>query len=55
VVVQHLVVLEIMQQRGRCEFRLAGEKYRRARHGVRRMLLEAPQQVSSGTSLRRVF
>ena len=44
VLVQHLVVLEIVQQRGRREIRIAGEEHRRARHDVRRLLLQAADQ-----------
>ena len=41
VLVQHLVVLEIVQQRGRREFGIAGQEHRGARHDVRRLLLQA--------------
>ena len=44
VLVQHLVVLEIVQQRGRREVRIAGEEHRGARHDVRRLLLQAADQ-----------
>ena len=44
VLVQHLVVLEIVQQRGRREFGIAGEEHRGARHDMRRLLLQAVQQ-----------
>ena len=42
--VQHLVVLEVVQQRGRRELGIAGEEHRGARHDVRRLLLQAVQQ-----------
>ncbi len=42
--VQHLVVLEIVQERGRRELRMAGQEHRRARHDMRRLLLEARKQ-----------
>ena len=42
--VQHLVVLEIVQERGRRIFRVAGEKNRRPRHDVRRLLFQTLHQ-----------
>ena len=42
--VQHLVVLEVVQQRGRRELGIAGEEHRGAGHDVRRLLLQAVQQ-----------
>ena len=42
--VQHLVVLEVVQERGRRKVGLAGEEHGRARHDVRQLLLEARQQ-----------
>ena len=41
---QNLVVLEVVEERSRRKFRLAGEEHRGARHHVRRMLLQARQQ-----------
>jgi len=45
VLVKHLVVLEIMQQRRRHEIRIAGEKNRGALDDVRRTLFEALDQI----------
>ena len=44
VLVQHLVVLEIVQQRGRREIRIAGEEHGGAGDDVRRLFLEALDQ-----------
>ena len=44
VLVQHLVVLEVMQQRGRREIRIAGEEHRGAGHDVRRLLFQVADQ-----------
>src|SRR5262249_25252896 len=53
--VQHLVVLEIVQQRGRHEIRIAGQEDRGARDDVRRSLLEALIRSFIGTSMRLGF
>ena len=44
VLVQHLVMFEIMQQSGGRETGIAGQKYRGARHGMRRLLFQTAEQ-----------
>ena len=44
-------MLQIMHQRGRRRTRIAGQEHGRARHLVRRLLLETADQRSSGTSV----
>ena len=56
VLVQHLVVLEAVHERGRREIGRAGEKHGRARHARRRLSSRACcTRWSSGISWRRVF
>ena len=43
--VQHAIVLETVQQRGRRAFRIAGEKHRRSGHALRWLALEHAHQI----------
>jgi hypothetical protein len=53
--VQHLVVLQVVHQRGRHESGIAGQEHGGALDDVRGPLLQALDQIGSGTSMRRVL
>ncbi|KIT90115.1 hypothetical protein QT21_00155, partial [Staphylococcus aureus] len=46
--VQHLVVLEVVQKRGRGDLRVAREEHGGAAHVVRRALLQHPDELGEG-------
>ena len=53
--VQHLVMLETVQERGRRAFRVAGEEYGSARHPLRRFLFQYADEIVERGSSRRGF